>query len=46
MFAEFNRIFVTTLEKNVPTEKKLVSNIKKTSSKKTLGDKRNSTFSC
>ena len=29
MFAEFNRIFMTILEKNAPTEKKLVSNIKK-----------------
>ena len=34
MFAEFNRIFMTILEKNAPTEKKLVSNIKKTTSEK------------
>ena len=31
---EFNRIFLTILEKNSPTEKKLVSNIKKTTSEK------------
>ena len=34
MFAEFNRIFMTILEKNAPTEKNLVSNIKKTTSEK------------
>ena len=34
MFAEFNRIFLTILEKNAPTEKKLVSNKKKTTSEK------------
>ena len=34
MFAEFKRIFLTILEKNAPTEKKLVSNIKKTTSEK------------
>ena len=34
MFAEFNKIFLTILEKNAPTEKKLVSNIKKTTSEK------------
>ena len=34
MFAEFNKIFLTLLEKNAPTEKKLVSNIKKTTSDK------------
>ena len=34
MFAEFNRNFLTILEKNAPTEKKLVSNIKKTTSEK------------
>ena len=34
MFAEFNRIFMTILEKNAPTEKKLVSNRKKTTSDK------------
>ena len=34
MFAEFNKIFLTILEKNTPTEKKLVSNIKKTTSEK------------
>ena len=35
MFAEFNKNFLTILEKNAPTEKKLVSNIKKTTSEKT-----------
>ena len=34
MFAEFNRVFLTILEKNASTEKKLVSNIKKTTSDK------------
>ena len=34
MFTEFNKIFLTILEKNAPTEKKLVSNIKKTTSEK------------
>ena len=34
MFAEFNKIFLTILEKNAPTEKKLVSNIKKITSEK------------
>ena len=34
MFAEFNKIFLTILEKIAPTEKKLVSNIKKTTSEK------------
>ena len=34
MFAEFNRISLTVLEKNAPTKKKLVSNIKKTTSEK------------
>ena len=34
MFAEFKRIFMTILEKNAPTEKKLVSNIKNTTSAK------------
>ena len=34
MFAEFNRIFLTILKKIAPTEKKLVSNIKKTTSEK------------
>ena len=34
MFAEFNRILLTILEKNAPTEKKLFSNIKKTTSEK------------
>ena len=38
--------FLTILEKNAPKEKKLVSNIKKDYFRKTLGDKRNSTFSC
>ena len=38
--------FLTILEKNAPTEKKLISNIKKDYFRKTLGDKRNSTFSC
>ena len=33
-FAEFNRIFLTILEKNAPTEKKLISNIKMTTSEK------------
>ena len=34
MFEDFNRIFLTILEKNALTEKKLVSNIKKTTSEK------------
>ena len=34
MFAAFNRIFLTILEKNAPTEKKLVSNIEKTTAEK------------
>ena len=34
MFAEFNRIFLTILKKSTRTEKKLVSNIKKTTSEK------------
>ena len=34
MFAEFNKILLTILRKNAPTEKKLVSNIKKTTSEK------------
>ena len=34
MFAEFNRIFMTILKKITPTEKKLVSKIKKTASEK------------
>ena len=34
MFAQFNKIFLTILEKNAPTERKLVSNIKKTTSEK------------
>ena len=34
MFAEFKKIFLTILEKNAPTEKKIVSNIKKTTSEK------------
>ena len=34
MFAELNKICLTILEKNAPTEKKLVSNIKKTTSEK------------
>ena len=34
MFAEFNKFFLTILEKNAPTEKKLVSNIKKTTSER------------
>ena len=39
--------FMTILEKNAPTEKKLVSKMKKTTSEKPwVGDKRNSTFSC
>ena len=41
MFAEFNRIFLTILEKNAPTEKKLVSNIKKTASEKLWVTKQN-----
>ena len=32
MFAEVNRNFLKILEKNAPTEKKLVSNIKQTTS--------------
>ena len=34
MLAEFNRTFLTILEKNAPTEKKLISNIKTTTSEK------------
>ena len=34
MFAEFKRFFFSILEKNAPTEKKLFSNIKKTTSEK------------
>ena len=34
MFADFYKNFLTILEKNAPTEKKLVSNIKKTTSEK------------
>ena len=34
MFAEFNRIFLTILEKNAPTEKELVSNMKRSTSEK------------
>ena len=46
MFAKFNRIFLTILDKNAPTKKKLVSNIKKDYFRKNLGDQRISTFSC
>ena len=34
LFAEFNRNFLTILEKNAPTENKLISNIKTTTSEK------------
>ena len=34
MFADFKRIFSITLDKNAPTEKKLISNIKKNTSDK------------
>ena len=40
MFAKFNRILLTIREKNAPTETKLHSIIKKTTSEKSLGDKK------
>ena len=46
MFARFNRNFLKKLEKHSPTEKKLVSNIKKTTSDKLWVTKKNSTVSC
>ena len=45
IYAEFNRNFLTLLEKNAPIEKKLVSNIIKTTSEKHWVTKENSTFS-